>query len=51
MKLTAPTLKCFAWIAWAAAILELTGVTLAFAQEEMASSLRRYKNREVSSGT
>lgn len=50
MKTTGPQLRYFAWIAWVALALEFAGVAQVLAQEEVASSLRRYKSREVSSG-
>ena len=50
MKTTGCQLCYFAWIAWVALALEFAGVAQVLAQEEVASSLRRYKSREVSSG-
>jgi hypothetical protein len=38
------------WAVWIAAVLVYADVPRCFAQEEVASSMRRYRNREVSSG-
>jgi hypothetical protein len=50
MKTTGRHRRYFAWMGLAALALGIAGAAQAFAQEEVASSLRQYKNRQVSSG-
>lgn len=50
MKFTAPNHRYRIWVSCSAIVLGLAGAVPALAQEEVASALRRYRDREVSSG-
>jgi hypothetical protein len=50
MHSTKHTHRYVAWIMWMMVMIGIPGVGQVIAQEEVASSLRRYKNQEVSSG-
>jgi hypothetical protein len=50
MKQAGPHHRHVAWISWVTLALGSAGIPQAVAQEEVASSLRRYKSQEVSSG-